>query len=77
MWVQRVTATVGWDSSTWMPAFEPHPAVTSFLQHSTLLAGAALSALLTLKLTSKPWTAWLSYPATIAAFTAELWYLMV
>ncbi|DBB11723.1 TPA: hypothetical protein ACH3X3_005889 [Trebouxia sp. C0006] len=70
------TATIGWDSSTWMPALEPHPAVISFLQHSTLLAGAGLSALLTLKLTSKPWTTWLPYPATIAAFTAELWYLM-
>ncbi|KAL3157783.1 hypothetical protein ABBQ32_012207 [Trebouxia sp. C0010 RCD-2024] len=73
----RVTATVGWDSSAWMPSFEPHPAVTAFLQHSTLLAGAGLSALLTLKLTSKPWTAWVAYPATIAACTAELWYLMV
>lgn len=70
------TATIGWDSSTWMPAFEPHPAVTSFLQHSALLAGAGLSALLTLKLTSKPWTTWLPYPATIAAFSAELWYLL-
>lgn len=70
------TATIGWDSSTWLPAFEPHPAVTSFLQHSTLLAGAGLSALLTLKLTSKPWTTWLLYPATVTAFTAELWYLM-
>ena len=74
--LQVATATIGWDSSTWMPALEPHPAVTSFLQHSALLAGAGLSALLTLKLTSKPWTAWLPYPATIAAFTAELWYLM-
>ncbi|KAL0019848.1 hypothetical protein WJX79_006536 [Trebouxia sp. C0005] len=34
------TATIGWDSSTWMPTLEPHPAVISFLQHSTLLAGA-------------------------------------
>lgn len=74
--LQIATATIGWDSSTWMPALEPHPVVISFLQHSTLLAGAGLSALLTLKLTSKPWTTWLPYPATIAAFTAELWYLM-
>ena len=76
MRLQIATATVGWNTASWMPAAQPHPEVVSFLQHTTLLAGAGLSALLTLKLTSKPWTAWLPYPATIAVFTAELWYLM-
>ena len=74
--MQIATATIGWNTDAWMPALEPHPAVISFLQHATLLAGTGLSALMTLKLTAKPWTAWLPYAATMAAFAAELWYLL-
>ncbi|KAK9837134.1 hypothetical protein WJX81_005394 [Elliptochloris bilobata] len=43
----------------------------------TLLAGAALSLLLTRKLAARPWAVLLPQVAGIAAFTAELWYLIV
>ena len=47
------------------------------LQGTTLLAGAALSLLLTRKLAARPWAALVPQVAGVAAFSAELWYLIL
>lgn len=51
--------------------------VTEFLQGSTLLFGAGLSAVLTRKLAARHWAQLWPQVALIGAFTAELWSLIL
>lgn len=55
----------------------PPQVVTEFLQGSTLLFGAAASAVLTRKLAARHWPQLWPQVALIAAFTAELWSLIL
>ena len=52
-------------------------ALGSRSQGTTLLAGAGLSLLLTRKVGARPWRDLTPQCALIAAFTAELWWLII
>lgn len=69
-------STFGLDA-TWLPAFVVDPLVTEFLQGSTLLFGAGLSAVLTRKLGAQPWRRLAPQLLLITLFTAELWTLII
>ncbi|GLC68372.1 hypothetical protein PLESTF_000684000 [Pleodorina starrii] len=69
-------AMVGWEDAP-LPVAVAHPAVIAFLQGSLLLFGAAASAALSRKLAAAPWAAFVPQLALIAAFTAELWALIL
>ena len=62
---------------SWLPTYTADFAVTSFLQGSTLLFGAALSLVLTRRLGGVPWRLLLPQCGLIFLFTAELWELIV
>lgn len=74
--VQVAAATFGMEAP-WLPTLSAHPAVVSFVQGGTLVAGAALSLGLTRKIGAQPWRVLLPQCALIVAFTAGLWPLIV
>ena len=77
--MQVAAATVGLEEfgKTYIPGFEAHPSVISFLQGSTLLAGSSLSLLLLRKLAVQPWRALWPHSLGMALLTSELWFLIV
>jgi NAD-dependent dihydropyrimidine dehydrogenase PreA subunit len=60
-----------------LPAFEADSAVVAFLQGSTLLFGAGASLVLSRRVAGQPWRTIAPQCALIAAFTAEVWHLIL
>lgn len=69
--------TVGLTPPAWIPSIVAHPAVTSFLQGSTLLFGAVASLGLTRRVGAQPWRALAPQIFLIGLFTAELWRVII
>lgn len=67
---------VGWEDAP-LPVLAMHPAVVSFLQACLLLLGGGSAAILARKLGAAPWRSVAPMTALGAAFTAELWYLLL
>jgi hypothetical protein len=61
----------------WLPTVVAHPAVVSFCQGATLLAGAALSLGMSRRIAGQPWKVLAPQCAVTVAFTAALWHLIL
>ena len=77
--VQVAAATVGLEQfgQQHIPGIEAHPAVTAFLQGSTLLASTVASLLLLRQLAGQPWQQIWPHGVSMAVLACELWYLIV
>lgn len=78
-YAQVAAATVGLEQfgQMYVPALEADPAVTAFLQGSTLMSSTAASLLLLKQTSGQAWSSILPHATAMLLFSAELWYLIV